>query len=222
MNIEYLLFNFLILFFSSLGVVIYPGALLPRLRPALTAILGVGLLYLIWDYFVTDWWWKFNAEFVLGVFVGRLPLEEILFFLTVPWSCLIIWVNLKSKISSKPFFRLENILLLFSVPVGVWATIYNKWYSALTALVILIVVLISKLSHHWLNSKSALVFLSMVFLLTIIFNGYLTARPVVIYNSDVISNIKIYTIPIEDLFYGLTLISASVILYEKLSEKRKS
>jgi len=53
----------------------------------------------------------------------------------------------------------------------------------------------------------------------LIFNGYLSARPIVTYDPKYISGVKAGTIPVEDIFYGLALVSAIVIIYEKSSDK---
>lgn len=52
---------------------------------AVLAILPVAVGFLVWDYLAVGagWWW-FDDRYLTGAFIGVLPLEEILFFLTIP------------------------------------------------------------------------------------------------------------------------------------------
>jgi lycopene cyclase domain-containing protein len=45
-------------------------------------------------------------------------------------------------------------------------------------------------------------------------NGYLTGRPIVLYNPAYFLGIRLGTIPIEDFFYGFGLITMSLVLWE--------
>lgn len=51
-------------------------------------------------------------------------------------------------------------------------------------------------------------------------NGYLTWRPIVLYNSEVFLNIRLGTIPVEDFFYGYGLITLTLIFWEFFAAKR--
>jgi lycopene cyclase domain-containing protein len=55
----------------------------------------------------------------------------------------------------------------------------------------------------------------------LIINGILTAIPVVIYNNDENLGKRIYTIPIEDTVYALTMLLGVVSIMEYLREKRR-
>src|SRR4249919_1151881 len=57
-----------------------------------TAILCVALPFLILDsIFTAHGVWNFNPAYITGTFLLNLPLEEILFFICIPFSCLFTW-----------------------------------------------------------------------------------------------------------------------------------
>ncbi len=56
-----------------------------RWQRALLAVVPVALLFVIWDYLaVGAGWWFFDSRYLIGLFVGKLPIEELLFFLVIP------------------------------------------------------------------------------------------------------------------------------------------
>jgi lycopene cyclase domain-containing protein len=61
--------------------------------PALAvATIIVSALYIVWDLFATAQGdWSFNPRFVTGINFKNLPVEEICFFVTVPYACLFIY-----------------------------------------------------------------------------------------------------------------------------------
>lgn len=214
MKLEYLLFNLTILFFSSLGVALYPGAKWPRVWLAIQAILPISAVFLVWDQAVTGIWWAFNPAYTLGWYVGKLPLEECLFFVVVPWSCLIIWENLQTRITGKGSLPVEPWVSGGGLVLAVYAAGQAWWYTFSVLLALVVLAVVSQATTQWLRHRVTWVFVGMVVCATVIFNGYLTARPIVIYTPDYLSQIKLSTIPVEDVFYGLVLIGGIVILYE--------
>ncbi len=64
-----------------------------RQIPAVGFATGVvSACYLIWDVLVTARGeWSFNGKYLTGVHLLNIPLEEVLFFITVPYSCLFIY-----------------------------------------------------------------------------------------------------------------------------------
>lgn len=56
-----------------------------RWRRAAAAILPVAAVFVLWDYLATaaGWWW-FDDRYLTGVYLGPLPLEELMFFLVIP------------------------------------------------------------------------------------------------------------------------------------------
>lgn len=49
------------------------------------AVLPVAAVFVLWDYLAVraGWWW-FDPDRVTGIYLGVLPLEELLFFLVIP------------------------------------------------------------------------------------------------------------------------------------------
>jgi lycopene cyclase domain-containing protein len=56
--------------------------------------------------------------------------------------------------------------------------------------------------------------LGIMFFFKIPTNGYLTWRPIVLYNPDFFLGIRLGTIPVEDFFYGYGLITLTCVLWE--------
>jgi lycopene cyclase domain-containing protein len=56
-----------------------------RWRRAALAIVPVAAMFAGWDALaVRSGWWNFNHRYVIGAFVGNLPIEEVLFFVVIP------------------------------------------------------------------------------------------------------------------------------------------
>ena len=50
-------------------------------------------------------------------------------------------------------------------------------------------------------------------------NGYLTSRPVVLYREAFFMNLRLGTIPVEDFFFGFSMVSLTIILWEYFKRK---
>jgi lycopene beta-cyclase len=61
-----------------------------RWQRAVAAILPVATVFLVWDYLaVRAGWWSFDDGYLVGAFVGGLPIEEWFFFLVIPVCALL-------------------------------------------------------------------------------------------------------------------------------------
>jgi lycopene cyclase domain-containing protein len=148
-------------------------------------------------------------------------LEEWLFFISVPFSVLFIWEIFSRKTGNPVNKKLQvvNKFLPVLILAGLFFWFQGKEYTA----VVLIALGLSGLTDLFLKTEifsrpNTYIYLSMSTLLNLIFNGYLTSRPVVIYNEVYQLGFRIFTIPIEDLFYGMSLILLNTILFEKFKE----
>lgn len=189
----------------------------------------VAVIFIAWDIvFTRIGVWGFNPTYISGLYLLHLPIEEILFFICIPFSCVFTYhcLNLFFKIAWKPVT--ENLIILtFSILlllIGIYSL--PKLYTSSTfislPLVLLAIKYIAKVS--WLPK----LFFSYTILLIpfFIINGILTGsgleNPVVWYNNDENLGIRILTIPVEDIFYGFELILLNVFLFEYLKQKFSS
>src|SRR5574343_1338787 len=54
------------------------------------ALLLIGTVFLLWDeYFTINKIWGFNNDYLSGIYISHLPLEEVLFFLRRPPRCML-------------------------------------------------------------------------------------------------------------------------------------
>lgn len=185
-----------------------------------TASTIIAIPFLIWDVIFTEnGFWGFNPDYLVGVSIFGLPIEEILFFWVVPLACVFIYE------CCKYYFRnFEWRWLNLAVQIGVLVYIVflsaqnvSGWYTITTNISTVLVM------YFWFTAiKSPQVGLSYLICLFpfLIINGVLTGSwiesPIVWYNSNQFSDIRIGTIPMEDALYGFTLIVSNILLHERL------
>lgn len=195
---------------------------IPRLIAPLILISG---LFLVWDqWFTVKGIWGFNPEYISGIYLGNLPLEEVLFFVVVPYSCLFIYEVTGAYFKPRNLALLNRIffsifgflgaLLLIKTPLG--------WYPY-TAVTLSLVIAFSLVLRppNWLTQLviTYLICLIPFLLVNGLLTGAATDRPVVWYNEQEFSGWRLITIPIEDLFYNFDLLIGFVLLFEFQRER---
>lgn len=179
------------------------------------------LIFIAWDMAFTNMGvWGFNPKYTLGLYVYNLPIEEILFFICVPYACLFLYevVNyFEKKDLVGPYAPYISIMLsMFLFSLGLLNN--SRWYTGVTfiACAILIALLQWKLKSPFLGRF----YFSYVFILIPFFivNGILTgsflSEPVVWYNEKEMLGVRMGTIPFEDTFYGMMLLLMNISIFE--------
>ncbi|MEX0894404.1 MAG: lycopene cyclase domain-containing protein [Balneolaceae bacterium] len=190
-----------------------------RKWPALFKAIFLTLIpFIIWDIHFTHLGiWHFNHSYTGSMVLAGLPLEEWLFFIIIPYSCLYIymWVcyfrNNKpgsyTSLTSRLLGAAGMILLLLALQF------HEKSYSLVVfGSLGFILILIRYLRPVYL--VNFLITFLIVKIPFFIVNGYLTSKPIVLYNNQENLGIRILTIPIEDVFYNFLLLLINVTLFE--------
>jgi len=182
----------------------------------------VGAVFVIWDILFTRsgvWW--FNYDYLLGIRISELPIEEILFFICIPFSCVFTYFCLNKFLPMDWEVQRDKIFVIASIIVYGLAAIYfyDKIYTLVTflTLTISLAVLYFVLNVRWIG-KAFIVYLILLpgFLIV---NGILTGsgleNPIVNYNPEDLIGFRIITIPVEDFFYGFELILWNLFFFKK-------
>ena len=220
MKFEYLLFNLAVVVGPVVAQFSRQIRYVSHWRLKLLVSVIVMIPYVIWDALVAGSHWWFNETYTLDFRLFGLPIAEWLFFITVPFGCLLVWETLPQVdrwlVQLKPLRHVRNVLYA-ALPVGIWIFSTGKQYTGLVLCCFGLVGLADTLLgvDLFLRLKTYL-YLAIVAGLILVFNGYLTARPVVVYGEAYQMGYRIWTIPIEDFGYGFTLMLFNTMLYEKL------
>jgi len=182
-------------------------------------------LYIVWDFYFTAkgvWW--FNENYITGIKFFNLPIEEVLFFFVVPYCCVFIYECIKAYFPNvKNKHTAEVILMLLGLLLWLTGIIfYNKYYTGWTFIFTALFIAVIYFFRNFFKTFDAAYFLAAYCIMLIPFlvvNGFLTAIPVVLYNDTENLGLKIYTIPFEDIFYGMLLILMTIVIYENLEQK---
>ena len=221
MNFEYLIFNLIVLsgpvFFGSLKCCYIWN----HRKELLIAILLPAIPFLLWDAIVTGAHWNFNPEYVSGIKLINLPVEEILFFITVPFACLFTWEMIIIRADKKYVnARWLRLFLFMALPAGIYFFTIGKQYTGLTLTFLFVANLVDQvLKTRLLFDKRFSFYIILITFFTLIFNGYLTWRPVVTYGVNYQLDFRIITIPVEDFFYGISLLFMNTSIYNMLISK---
>jgi len=189
----------------------------------LPAIFAVALLYIVFDvWFTMHGHWGFNNQYLSGIRLFGLPLEECLFFVVIPYASIFLHESVleyfpKLKINKKYSIVLVVILIAVSLIIASLNTTraYTFYILLKTAAALLLVLLMrSEVIHSF--------FITFLIILVpfIIVNGILTGsfieNEVVWYNNYENLGLRFFTIPVEDFAYAFSMLLFNLLIIEKL------
>lgn len=221
----------LVLFFTA--IICFVASFDRRLRfdrhfgALIKAAVLVAIPFIAWDvWFTAKGVWWFNTDYTLGIVIAGLPLEEWLFFICIPFSCVFTYYCLDKFYKMEWLSGFNNLIVFVTVIVcSVVALLhYDKIYTLVTAIatILTLIYLHFIVRAKWI-SKASFVF-SVLMLGFFPVNGVLTGfgleSPIVNYNPNNFLGIRMITIPIEDAVYGYTQFLL-VLYFFKLFSKNK-
>ncbi|HQV36076.1 MAG TPA: lycopene cyclase domain-containing protein [Flavobacterium sp.] len=221
----------LVLFFTA--IICFVASFDRRLRfdrhfgAFIKAAVLVAIPFIAWDvWFTAKGVWWFNTDYTLGIVIAGLPLEEWLFFICIPFSCVFTYYCLDKFYKMEWLSGFNNLIVFVTVIVcSVVALLhYDKIYTLVTAIatILTLIYLHFIVRAKWI-SKASFVF-SVLMLGFFPVNGVLTGfgleSPIVNYNPNNFLGIRMITIPIEDAVYGYTQFLL-VLYFFKLFSKNK-
>lgn len=189
------------------------------------SIFIVAFFFLVWDVWFTKMGvWGFNPTYHVNFTIYGLPIEEILFFICIPYASIfthyaLIYFFPNIFLPKKATKYITMLLLLISLII----LFFNdfKWYTFVN-----LIVFIALLSYSFISKSNILQRFYLTFLVILIpfflVNGILTGsfieNEVVWYNNAENLGIRLFTIPIEDSFYAFSMLFANLILIEKFKK----
>lgn len=190
------------------------------------AMIVTAIVFIAWDiYFIHLKIWGFNPTYLTGTYIGNLPIEEVLFFFCIPYSCVFTYACLNVMIKGTLSNRIQLVISLSLIALSIFMVMcfHHLLYTVYTFAMLAILLFTAQfiLKSNWL-SRFYITYLLLLIPFLIV-NGLLTGtglqNPVVWYNPRHIVGLRILTIPVEDVFYGMDLILLNVMIYTSVKAR---
>jgi lycopene cyclase domain-containing protein len=192
------------------------------------AIAFTMLVFIPWDMLKTHLGvWGFNPHYLTGFFIGNLPVEEWLFFIAIPYACLFTYHALNHLVK-KDYFDPGSQVITLILAIGLLVIGFSN-FSRLYTSVTFISTGAFLLFHRFVLKTDYMGRFLMMYCVTLIpffiVNGLLTGSfipgEVVYYDNAQNLGIRMGTIPVEDMVYGMLMLLMNVTWYEWLQKKKE-
>lgn len=186
----------------------------------------VSVPFILWDIWFTHlgvWW--FNTNYTIGVSIAGLPLEEMLFFIFIPFSCIFTYFVIDKYYQLDLLKSFNNLLVFTSIIILIVVGLLNinKIYTITTCLVTVATLFYLHfiVKSQWISKASFVYTLLMLGFFPV--NGVLTGtgleNPIVNYNPKDFLGIRMFTIPVEDMVYGYTQFLLIIYFFKYFQKK---
>ena len=199
-----------------------------KFKPLFIGIFAMMCVFIPWDIWFTEKGvWGFNPDYLTGISIFNLPIEEWLFFICIPFSSLFIFecINYYFPNLSKSTSTGRKLSVGFGVLLLLLSFIFKEldytFYNFLGCSILLLINAVRP-SKFLLRFFFAYLFVLIpFFVVNGILTGSLLEAPIVLYNDSENLGLRLFTIPVEDLVYGFFMLlltfNVSQLAFKKLT-----
>lgn len=195
-------------------------------RGLFTGIAVMAMVFLSWDaIFTANGVWGFSPRYTLGIRFVHLPIEEWLFFLAIPYSCVYLYEVMRYAVRRDVLGGVARPLSIALIIVLTVAGLlyFDRIYTAVTFLctAALLAVHVFLLKSPYLGRFYIGYAMSLVpfFLINGILTGWLLPEPIVWYNNAENLGIRLNTIPVEDSVYLMFFLLLTITFHERALQR---
>lgn len=190
----------------------------------LPANIVVAAIFLVWDALFTEMGiWGFNPAYITGVKLYNLPVEEILFFICIPYACTYTYYVFSKYVKADFPAKASLSAYVLAAVLSVIALLYvSQLYTSVTFFSLSVALVRAGMNKVEFLSRFFIVYLIMLvpfFISNGLLTGSMLDEPIVWYNNGHNLNIRMGTIPVEDSFYAMLLLLLNVSGYEWLKTR---
>jgi len=186
------------------------------------------IFFIGWDIWFTELGiWGFNPQYLTGIKLVNLPIEEWMFFIFIPYACVFTYHSLKVLVKRDLLGAAAPIIsyIIIGILLATILIFPGRWYTGLTfTLTAAFLILILWLGASWLGRFYLHFFIILIPFALV--NGLLTGSfipdEVVWYNNSENLGLRLLTIPVEDSVYALLLLLMNISLYEYFKKHQRA
>lgn len=234
----------------NIGCIIFPLMLsferrirfIGNTKAILTGMALMMSVFIPWDIAFTHFGiWGFNDTYILGKRIIGLPLEELMFFMCIPFACIFTYECVRYFRPKPPSHRFTSFTAsaLILICAILFFAFLNHWYTALTCA--LCATLLALHLWRWKSPWLGWILIAWFILLIPFYlsNGILTGLhfwkypflnfspemiedQIVWYNNAHNLGLRIWSVPADDFFYGLLMVLLTATGYEAVLKRDHS
>lgn len=190
-------------------------------RGLFLGIAVMSIVFIPWDAWFTSMdVWGFNERYITGIKIAKLPIEEWLFFIAVPYACVFMYEVLNNYLPNPPLRGIQNkitaalIFISFILSIVYVDRIYTFTTFSLLSLFLIWHLLINR--SDFLGQFYLLFIIVQIpfFIVNGVLTGMFTEEPIVWYNNAENMGIRLITIPADDIGYNMLMLLIVITVLE--------